>query len=99
MTKEEMEAKIKMLEQKVQALEDTEDIKKLADLIKTYFELGGKHVQFNVVGKDTLIEAQKSPENHRDLIVRVAGYSAYFVQLGRIVQNEIMQRIEYDKVS
>jgi pyruvate formate-lyase/glycerol dehydratase family glycyl radical enzyme len=80
------------------SLKTTDDIRKLSHLIKTYFEMGGKHVQFNVVGKDTLIEAQKSPESHRDLIVRVAGYSAYFVQLGSIVQNEIMQRIEYEKV-
>ena len=58
------------------ALRTTEDLKKLAALIKVYCNLNGKHVQFNVVDKDTLREAQKHPEGHRDLIVRVAGYSA-----------------------
>ncbi len=65
------------------ALETTEDLKKLAALIKTYFEHGGKHVQFNVVNRETLVEAQNHSEQHRDLIVRVAGYSAYFVALGK----------------
>jgi pyruvate-formate lyase len=76
------------------ALGNTEDLKKLASLIKTYFSLGGKHVQFNVVSRETLIEAQKQPENHHDLVVRVAGYSAYFIQLGKKVQDEIIARTE-----
>ncbi|MGD0794605.1 MAG: pyruvate formate lyase family protein [Dehalococcoidales bacterium] len=79
------------------ALETTEDLKKLAALIKTYFEFGGKHVQFNVVDRETLLEAQQHPERHRDLIVRVAGYSAYFVSLGKPVQDEIIRRTEYAK--
>jgi len=79
------------------ALETTEDLKKLAALIKTYFEHGGKHIQFNVVNRETLVEAQNHPEQHRDLIVRVAGYSAYFVALGKPVQDEIIQRTEYAK--
>jgi pyruvate formate-lyase/glycerol dehydratase family glycyl radical enzyme len=78
------------------ALKTTEDMRKLAALIKTYFAYGGKHVQFNVVNKETLADAQETPEKHRDLIVRVAGYSAYFVQLTKPVQNEIIMRTEHD---
>jgi formate C-acetyltransferase len=77
------------------ALKTPEDLKKLSDLIKIYFSLGGKHVQFNVVNRETLLEAQKNPEKHRDLIIRVAGYSAYFVQLGKPIQDEIIMRMEY----
>ncbi|MFC1532382.1 glycyl radical protein [Thermodesulfobacteriota bacterium] len=78
------------------ALQRIEDMEKLSALIKTYFSLGGKHIQFNVVGKDTLLAAQKQPEQHRDLIVRVAGYSAYFVQLGDAMQEEIIRRTEHE---
>ena len=76
------------------ALGGTEDLKKLSSLIKTYFSLGGKHVQFNVVSREMLLEAQEQPENHHDLVVRVAGYSAYFIQLGKKVQDEIIARTE-----
>jgi formate C-acetyltransferase len=75
-------------------LGNTEDLRKLTALIKTYFGLGGKHVQFNVVSREMLLEAQKHPENYSDLVVRVAGYSAYFVQLGKRVQDEIIARTE-----
>jgi formate C-acetyltransferase len=77
------------------ALSSTEDLRKLAFLIKTYFNLGGKHIQFNVVSRETLIEAQKHPENYRDLVVRVAGYSAYFVELSKSIQDEIIKRTEH----
>jgi pyruvate-formate lyase len=80
------------------ALRGIEDLRKLSSLIKTYFSLGGKHVQFNVVSKDTLIEAQRHPEQHRDLVVRVAGYSAYFVQLTKAVQDEIINRTEHGQI-
>jgi formate C-acetyltransferase len=80
------------------ALKTTEDLKKLSNLIKIYFSQGGKHVQFNVVDKKTLVEAQKHPETHRDLIIRVAGYSTYFVQLNKTVQDEIIARTEYPDV-
>ena len=63
-------------------------------LIQTYFSLGGKHVQFNVVNKETLAAAPQRPEIHRDLVVRIAGYSAYFVQLGKPMQDEIISRTE-----
>jgi pyruvate formate-lyase/glycerol dehydratase family glycyl radical enzyme len=77
------------------ALNATDDLEKLSSLIKTYFGVGGKHVQFNVVNKDTLLDAQQHPERHRDLIVRVAGYSAYFVSLDKKVQDEIIARTEH----
>ncbi len=70
---------------------------KLTALLRTYFRLNGHHVQFNVVSADTLKEAQKNPENYRDLIVRVAGYSDYFNDLGKELQDEIIRRTEYDK--
>ncbi|MFP3975694.1 MAG: glycyl radical protein [Dehalococcoidia bacterium] len=76
------------------ALKTTEDLKKLGMLIKTYSEIGGKWIQFNVVDKETLLDAQKSPENYRGLIVRVAGYSAYFVELSKGLQDDIIRRTE-----
>ncbi|MFC1532533.1 glycyl radical protein [Thermodesulfobacteriota bacterium] len=79
------------------ALKTTGDMRKLSALIRTYFSVGGKHVQFNVAGKDTLIDAQEQPEKHRDLVVRVAGYSAYFIQLTKAIQDDIISRMEYDK--
>jgi formate C-acetyltransferase len=74
------------------ALKSTEDLRKLSDLIRTYFGEGGKHIQINVVDRETLLDAQKHPEKHRDLIVRVAGYSAYFVQLAKPLQDEVINR-------
>ncbi|MBT7957247.1 MAG: formate C-acetyltransferase [Rhodospirillaceae bacterium] len=78
------------------ALQSRTDRGKVADLIKVYFKNGGKHLQFNVVDRETLLDAQQHPENHRDLIVRVAGYSAYFTQLTPVIQNEIISRNELD---
>jgi formate C-acetyltransferase len=66
----------------------------LAHLIKTYFSLGGWHIQFNVVSAERLREAQKKPEEHKGLIIRVAGYSAFFTELDRAVQNDIIDRTE-----
>jgi formate C-acetyltransferase len=71
-----------------------EGIEKLGYLVRTYFKLGGHHIQFNVVDAKTLREAQEHPDQHRDLIVRVAGYSDYFVGLGRALQDEIISRTE-----
>ncbi len=79
------------------ALKTEEDMKKLASLMKTYFMSGGKHVQFNVVDKALLVQGQQEPEKHRDLIVRVAGYSAYFVALTKPVQDEIIMRTEHQQ--
>ncbi|HNV66483.1 MAG TPA: glycyl radical protein [Bacteroidales bacterium] len=75
--------------------EDEGSYQKLTALIRSYFSLDGHHIQFNVVSADTLREAQKHPELYRDLIVRVAGYSDYFNDLGEDLQNEIIRRTEH----
>jgi trans-4-hydroxy-L-proline dehydratase len=77
-----------------QMLQTDSDIEKLMHLIRAYFRMDGHHVQFNVVTAETLRAAQLEPEKHRDLIVRVAGYSDYFVDLGWSLQNEIIKRTE-----
>ena len=69
-----------------------ENQKKLTALIRAYFRMDGHHIQFNVVSADTLRQAQEHPEKFRDLIVRVAGYSDYFNDLGTDLQNEIIRR-------
>lgn len=87
-----------LLNQKVnpQTLLKEEDRQKLIALIRTFFDrLHGYHIQYNVVSRETLIEAQKYPEKHRDLIVRVAGYSAFFVELSTTTQNDIIGRTEH----
>jgi formate C-acetyltransferase len=71
-----------------------EGIDKLLHLIRAYFKLEGHHIQFNVIDAEMLKKAQQEPERHRDLIVRVAGYSDYFVDVGRDLQNEIIARTE-----
>jgi pyruvate formate-lyase/glycerol dehydratase family glycyl radical enzyme len=76
-------------------LNTREGISKVVSLIKTLFDMGGWHVQFNMVDKQTMIEAQKHPEQYRNLVVRVAGYSAYFVELTPEIQNDIISRTEH----
>jgi formate C-acetyltransferase len=78
-----------------QLLADEIGMNKLAQLIRTYFKLDGHHIQFNVVSSGMLRDAQKHPERYRDLIVRVAGYSDYFVDLSVDLQNEIIKRTEH----
>jgi formate C-acetyltransferase len=75
-----------------QVLDGDTGVDKLAALIRTYFRFGGHHIQFNVVGTDTLRDAQAHPDRYRDLLVRVAGYSDYFVDIGRDLQEEIIER-------
>lgn len=75
-------------------LSTEEGCNNLVHLIRAYFRMDGQHIQFNVVDADTLREAQKHPEDYRDLIVRVAGYSDYFNDLGEDLQNEIICRTE-----
>lgn len=75
-----------------------ESLDKLVSLIRSYFKLDGHHIQFNVVSADTLRDAQKHPEKYQDLIVRVAGYSDYFNDLGEALQNEIIRRTEHEAV-
>jgi pyruvate formate-lyase/glycerol dehydratase family glycyl radical enzyme len=73
---------------------DDEDVARMRDLVTTFMELGGQQLQINVVDGDTLRDAQAHPETYQDLIVRVAGYSAYFIELLRDVQDEIISRTE-----
>ncbi len=79
-------------------LEGEKGLDTLVALIRSYFRLGGHHIQFNVVEAATLREAQEHPEQHRDLIVRVAGYSDYFCDLGRSLQDEIIARTEHSSL-
>ncbi len=76
---------------------DEQSIIKLGYLIRSYFRMNGHHLQFNVVSAETLREAQKYPEKHTDLIVRVAGYSDYFNDLGEALQNEIIRRTAHEE--
>jgi len=76
-------------------LTDEVGVGKLSHLIRTYFRLGGHHIQFNVINAQTLRDAQRHPEKYRDLMVRVAGYSDYFVNLSVDLQNEIIRRTEH----
>ena len=78
-------------------LKREEDQKKLASLIRTYFKLGGHHIQFNIVDTATLHDAQQHPEEYRDLLVRVAGYSDYFNDMTEQLQNEIIARTENEE--
>ncbi|MBU0639296.1 MAG: glycyl radical protein [Planctomycetes bacterium] len=81
-----------------QLLAGEDGLEKLTHLIRAYFRLGGHHIQFNVVDAETLREAQRQPQEHRNLIVRVAGYSDYFVDVGRVLQDEIIARTEQQAV-
>lgn len=78
-----------------QLLADEEGTDGLLHLIRAYFSLNGHHIQLNVATAETLREAQEHPEKHRDLIVRVAGYSDYFCDLSESLQNEIIARTEH----
>lgn len=71
-----------------------EGLDQMANLVRTYFNMDGHHIQFNVIDKDTLIQAQKHPEDYKDLIVRVAGYSDHFRNLSKALQDEIIDRTE-----
>lgn len=90
-----------LLNQKISPglVKSKEDTKKLEMLIRTFFNrLDGYHVQYNVIDRETLIDAQKNPENHKDLIVRVAGYSAFFNVLSKATQDDIIGRTEQSLV-
>ncbi len=77
-------------------LKRDEDLKKLVSLIRAYFSMGGHHIQFNIVDTQTLLDAQQQPDDYRDLLVRVAGYSDYFNDMTEQLQNEIIARTEND---
>ncbi len=73
-----------------------EDVKKLGQLVRSYFTLGGHHIQFNIVDTATLLAAQACPEDYRDLLVRMAGYSDYFNDMNADLQQEVIERTEND---
>ncbi|OLS32298.1 MAG: Benzylsuccinate synthase alpha subunit [Candidatus Heimdallarchaeota archaeon AB_125] len=79
-------------------LKKDEDLEKVSALIRAYFRMDGHHIQFNVVSADTLRKAQENPERFKSLIVRVAGYSDYFINLGESLQNEIIKRTEHGAI-
>jgi pyruvate-formate lyase len=72
--------------------------KKWISLIKTYFQLGGEQLQPTIVSTDVLRAAQQNPKNYRNIIVKVVGYSAYFTDLGKEIQDEIIYRTEHNMV-
>jgi formate C-acetyltransferase len=73
-------------------------VRNLAHLVRAYFTMGGHHIQFNVVSADTLRRARHAPQEHRGLIVRVAGYSDYFCDLSSELQQEIIARTEHQRM-
>jgi formate C-acetyltransferase len=79
-------------------IKSDEGIKKFADMLLAYFELGGRHVQFNPLDKKTLLDAQAHPEKYPDLTVKVTGYSAIFVDLARPLQDDIIARTEFCEI-
>jgi pyruvate-formate lyase len=76
-------------------LDGDDKLKLFQQYIRTFMDLGGWHTQFNVITSDILREAQKEPEKYRYLVIRVAGYSAYFTQLEEELQNDIIERTEH----
>jgi pyruvate-formate lyase len=78
--------------------ETEEGLEKMVQLVKGYFASGGMELQPNVVSNATLRDARIHPERHRDLVVRVSGYSALFLDLGRPLQEEIISRSEFDRL-
>ena len=76
------------------ALSGMEGLTKFVSYIRAFFDQKGMHMQFNVVSKETLLDAQKNPENYKNLVVRVAGYSALFTTLSKSLQDDIINRTE-----
>ena len=73
-----------------------ESISKVSSLVKAYMDMGGQQLQINAVNREQLIEAKKHPEQHKNLIVRVWGWSGYFVELDELYQDHIIQRAELE---
>lgn len=80
------------------AVEGNRGLAGMASLIRSYFELGGYHCQFNVINAETLFDAQENPDNYRDLVIRVAGYCAIFTELSQEVQNEVIRRTTHESL-
>ncbi|MBQ7983546.1 MAG: glycyl radical protein, partial [Clostridia bacterium] len=79
------------------ALEGTAGLESFVALIRGYFDQKGSHVQFNVVSRETLLDAQKNPDKYKSLVVRVAGYSALFTTLSKSLQDDIINRTEQSR--
>jgi len=79
-------------------LKDAASVEKLLALVRGYFAMGGMEVQFNVVSNETLRDAQRHPDRHRGLVVRVSGYSAHFTDLGKPLQDEIIRRTAFGEM-
>jgi formate C-acetyltransferase/4-hydroxyphenylacetate decarboxylase large subunit len=77
------------------SIEGKEGAEKFIKLNDAYFSLGGYHVQYNVVDRNMLLDAQKHPENYQDLMVRVAGFTAKFIDLGPDVQRQVIERTQF----
>jgi formate C-acetyltransferase len=77
-----------------QLLKREEDLHKLAQLIRSYFRMGGHHIQFNVVDTQTLRDAQQNPDDYKGLLVRMAGYSDFFNDMNEQLQSDIIARTE-----
>ena len=80
-----------------QLMKREEDLRKFAALVRAYFKMGGHHIQFNIVDTETLLDAQRHPDQYKDLLVRVAGYSDYFNDMTTQLQNEIIARTENEE--
>lgn len=80
------------------AIRGDEGSKNFVEFIRSYFRMGGYHVQFNIVDSKMLRDAQDKPQNYRDLMVRVAGFSAYWNELGKPIQDEVIARTEYESL-
>lgn len=78
------------------SMKTDEDLAKLAAVIKTYLTNGGKHIQFNIIDHEEMVDAKVNPEDHDELVVRVAGYSAYFTRLPGSIQDEVIDRMSHD---
>ena len=85
----------KLISKSVYGKTQKEGREKMANMIKAFFEMSGWHVQFNIVSSEVLHEAQEKPEDYKDLVVRVAGYSALFNDLERKTQDDIIARTEH----
>lgn len=77
-------------------IKDTKDAEKMGDFIESYFMKGGQQIQFNIMSHSLLCDAKKNPDNHKDLLVRVSGYSAYFNDLNDAMKDELITRAEYN---
>ena len=73
---------------------EDDHLEKTADMLEAYFQMNGRQVQFNTVSADTLKDAQTHPKKHADLTVKVSGFSAYFVDIGESLQNDIIDRTQ-----